>query len=78
MSKLTADGWTLVKDAPEPEDPPFENFMVQKIYLVSPDKQQKFFISKDGACELRAFGFSDTGNTFIVALSCDLVIYSRV
>ncbi len=78
MSKLTADGWALVKGAPEPEDPPFEKFMVQKIYLVSPDKKQKIFIDKDGPCELRAFGFSDTGNTFIVALSCDLVIYSRV
>jgi hypothetical protein len=77
LSKATADGWTLIASEPEPDDKPFEKYLVQRIYLVSPDKQQKNIVGKDGACELRAFGFSETDNSFIIALSCDLTIYSR-
>jgi len=50
---------------------------VQKIYLISPNKKQKIFLSKDGPCEHRAFGFSDSGKTLVIASSCELVIYSR-
>lgn len=77
LSKRTRDDWTLIVSEPEPDDKPFEKFLVKKIYLVSPDNKIKLFISKDGACELRAFGFSDTGNTFAIATSCDLIIYCR-
>ncbi|MDQ4102090.1 MAG: hypothetical protein M3115_07905, partial [Thermoproteota archaeon] len=77
LLKATFDGWTLVASEPQPDDKPFENYSVTEIYLVSPDKQQKQLVGKDGPCELRAFGFSDTGNSFIIALSCDLTIYSR-
>jgi hypothetical protein len=78
LSKATQDGWTLVASGPEPDDKPFEQYLVTRIYLVSPDKNQKIFIGKDGPCKLRAFGFSDTGDTFVIALSCNLVIYSRI
>lgn len=78
LPKATTDGWTLTISKSEADDKPFENYLVQKIYLVSPDKKEKIFVVKDGACELRAFGFSDTGKSFIVALSCDLTIYSRI
>ena len=77
LSKTTKDGWELIESEPEPDEGPFEKYLVKKIYLVSPDKDQKLFVGKDGACELRAFGFSETGETFIIALSCDLTIYSR-
>jgi hypothetical protein len=77
LSKMTNDGWTLIVSQPEPDDKPFDKYLVQKIYLVSPDKKQKDVIAKDGPCGLRAFGFSGTGKSFIVALSCDLTIYSR-
>lgn len=77
LPKTTADGWELIVTEPEPNEPPFENFLIQKIYLVSPDKNEKIYVAEDGACELRAFGFSGTGNSFIVATSCDLVIWNR-
>jgi hypothetical protein len=77
LLKSTSDGWTLTVSNPEPDDKPFEMYLVQKIHLVSPDKKEKIFITKDGPCELRAFGFSETGKSLIVALSCDLTIYSR-
>jgi hypothetical protein len=76
LSKATTDGWTLISSA-ESDDKPFEKNLGQRIYLISPDRKEKTFIAKDGPCELRAFGFSDTGRSFIVALSCDLTIYSR-
>ncbi|SHN76973.1 hypothetical protein SAMN05216311_11368 [Chitinophaga sp. CF418] len=77
LRKITDDGWALTISKPEPDDTPFEEYLVQRIYLVSPDKKETIFVTKDGPCELRAFGFSDTGKSFIVALSCDLTIYSR-
>lgn len=77
LPKITKDGWSLKISDPEPDDLPFEKYLVQKIYLVSPNQKEKTLIAKDGPCELRAFGFSDTGNSLIVALSCEIVIYSR-
>ena len=77
LLRTTHDGWTLSISKPEPDDKPFEKFLIQKIFLISPDQKQKTFIAKDGPCEFRAFGFSETGNSFVVASSCDLLIYSR-
>ena len=77
LPKITNDGWTLTISQPEPDDKPFDQYLVQKIYLVSADEKEKVLVAKDGPCELRAFGFSDTGKSFIVALSCELTIYSR-
>lgn len=77
LPKKTADEWELIATEPEPDEPPFGNYLVQKIYLISPDKNERIYITKDAACELRAFGFSGTGNSFIVATSCDLIIWSR-
>lgn len=77
LPKSNSDGWTLTITEPQPDDKPFEKNLVQKIYLISPNNNEKTFIAKDGPCELRAFGFSETGNSFVVALSCDLTIYSR-
>jgi hypothetical protein len=77
LAKSSSDGWSLVISEPEPDDIPFEKYLVRRVFLVSPDKDTQLLVGKDGACELRAFGFSDTGNTFVIALSCELVIYSR-
>ena len=78
LLKTTQDSWSLIVTEPEPDDKPFEKYLVKRIYLVTPDKKEKIFAGKDSACELRAFGFSDTGKTFVIALSCDLIIYSRI
>lgn len=77
LPKRSEDGWELLCTDPQPDDKPFEKYLVKSIYLVSPDREQKLLICKDGPCEFRAFGFSDSGETFVVASSCDLVIYSR-
>ena len=77
LSKKTHDGWMLNVSDPEPDDKPFEKYLVRKIYLTSPNGKEHIFITKDGPCELRAFGFSDTGESFVVALSCDLTIFCR-
>lgn len=73
----TSDDFELIVTAPEPDDHPLEKHLVRRIYLLSPSKQEKIYITKDGACELRAVGFSDTGKTFVVALSCELTIWAR-
>jgi hypothetical protein len=58
-----------------PDDAPFEKYLVHRFYLISPAKREKFFVGKDD-CELRAYGFSETGASFIIALNCELIIYS--
>ncbi|MEM8534946.1 MAG: hypothetical protein AAGF95_29165 [Chloroflexota bacterium] len=34
-------------------------------------------VGEDGACELRAYGFSQTGQSFIIATSCDITLFTR-
>lgn len=46
------------------------------LVLVRPDRS-RIFLGDDSVCELRAFGFSETGVSFVVATSCDLTIYNR-
>ncbi|MEI3796505.1 MULTISPECIES: hypothetical protein [unclassified Chitinophaga] len=78
LSKETRDGWILEYTGPVPDDPPFEKYQVNKIFLAHQSRGHHEFICQDGACELRAFGFSATGNSLVVATSCNLVIWSRV
>jgi hypothetical protein len=77
LNKTTADGWQLELTTPSPAPPPFEKYMVQKIYLTHKESGHRELIGQDSPCELRAYGFSDTGNTLIIALSCDLIIWTR-
>lgn len=76
LPKTTKDGWQLKSSDPEPDDEPFQQYMVKRIYLISPTVE-KAYVGKDGACYLRTFGFSHPGNSFVTATSCDLIIYSR-
>ena len=34
-------------------------------------------VGDEGSCELRAYGFSETGQSFIIATSCMLTLFSR-
>lgn len=67
LSKTTQDGWNLsiVRS----------NGIIDEIYLIS-DKD-KIFVENDEVSEIRAFGFSDTGKSFIVATTSELTIFSR-
>jgi len=78
LPKKTIDGWQLISANPEPGEKPFEQYMVTKLHLESPNKQEKIYLTKDGACEFRAFGFSSTGKSFIIASSCELHIYTLI
>jgi hypothetical protein len=77
LLKRTGDGWSLIAGEPSAERSPFGTRSGTKIYLVHADNRERACVAQDGACELRAFGFSNTGASFIVATSCDLIIYSR-
>lgn len=46
------------------------------VVLVTPDRVRTL-IAEDGTCELRAFGFSQTGRSFVVATSCELMLFAR-
>jgi len=76
LLKKTADDWQVLAGEPEPDEPPFERFLVTKVYLI--DKSgNRTFVAADGPCELRAFGFSDKGNVLVVATSCEVIIWSQ-
>ncbi len=47
------------------------------VYLHSPNMKESKVVHDASTCELRAYGFSDTGKSFIIASSCELVIYRR-
>lgn len=73
----TADGWELIVSEPVQDAPPFEKYVVQNVFLKHPANDSAIFITKDGPCEIRSFGFSETGKSFIVALSCELIIWTE-
>lgn len=44
----------------------------------APSKDKEYALVGHGKlCELRAFGFSETGKSFVIATSCSLVIFAR-
>ncbi len=77
LKKETSDGWKVVKNPPEPDDSPFERYNVEKIYLLNKSGNQIIYTTKISVCELRTYGFSTNGMTFIVATSCSLEIWNR-
>jgi hypothetical protein len=44
LLKSTVDGWTLIITEPQPDDEPFEKYLVHRIYLVDPDKKNEDFL----------------------------------
>lgn len=70
LLKSTSDFWKLSVERE------FTTIEDQKIIL-SYRGSEKSVIAVDGPCEFRAYGFSPTENSLIVASSCELVIYSR-
>lgn len=66
---VTLDGWILAELAPA--------WPSRSIYLRRLGGDRMTAVGDAGVCELRAYGFSETGRSFIVATSCDLTIYAR-
>jgi hypothetical protein len=65
----TADGWGLEVQA--------RTWPTHSVFLSAPGSREPVCIGDDGACELRACGFSETGRSFVIATSCDLTMFTR-
>lgn len=66
----TADGWHLEAQA--------RVWPTHSVFLSAPASREPVCIGDDGACELRACGFSETGRSFVIATSCDLSMFARL
>ena len=69
LPMTTADGWKLFEQPEESE----RIFLKHESWA---DDEAKF-VGDGEVCEMRAFGFSDKGNSFIIATSCDVKIYAK-
>lgn len=65
----TADGWCLEAQA--------RVWPTHSVFLTAPGARESVCVGEDGACELRACGFSETGRSFVIATSCDLTVFAR-
>lgn len=77
LSKISNDGWELTAEPRHAAKGGISDYPSTHIILTQSTTMAKMKVAEDGACELRAFGFSDTYMSFIVATSCELIIYSR-
>jgi hypothetical protein len=75
LPTMTHDGWSL--EAVALPWPRHSVFLSQPLKSVLYGMAATTKVGDDGACEYRAHGFSDTGNTFIIALSCELNVFAR-
>jgi hypothetical protein len=77
LHRVTMDGWSVDVVAPDWPDKrvvlssPFHN------PYATPDKGGWFVVHDEDICELRAVGFSPSGNTFVAASSCGVSLWIR-
>jgi hypothetical protein len=69
LARSTEDGWFVEEQT--------RAWPTRSILLTPPTVEESVVIGDDGACELRAFGFSETGRSLVIAISCDLAIFVR-
>lgn len=75
LHRMTRDGWSLEIVAP---DWPRQSIIIQPPgSFVLVDRFAAGCVKIEEDFEIRAFGFSDTGRSFVVALSHTLLVYSR-
>ncbi len=75
LPNSTRDGWGLVT-LPLPW-PHYHVFLTAPRKSIYDGAEYAAKVETDNACELRAYGFSETGRSFIVALSCEITIFVR-
>ena len=73
LRTTTADGFTLLSQAP---NWPYERVVMERFHI-GPNGPRSL-VEQDLVTTLIAYGFSDTGNTFVVATSSDLSTFARV
>jgi|688.fasta_scaffold29982_7 hypothetical protein len=73
LRRMTEDRWALDIEA--------HRWPHHDIYLREPGFPghlgRRVLACDDEPCELRAVGFSETGNSFVVATSCDIRLFAR-
>ncbi len=77
LHHVTPDAWTIRAVAPA-----WPNQRVMLVHpfhepAADPDRGGWHVIYDDRPCELRAAGFAPSGNTLVVASSCDVVLFVR-
>jgi len=79
LYKRSLDGWKLSKKNSSSifHFLKFKSSKREIVNLHSPNGRESKVVHDVGPCELRAYGFSDTGKSFIIASTCELVIYRR-
>jgi hypothetical protein len=70
LPKTTSDGWSLSSESSFHGAIPIRKFFLK--HFQSPEP---IFISEDGPCEVRAYGFSSDEKTMIVATSCEVILW---
>ena len=68
LVQTTVDKFWLEENSPE--------WPARRVIMTTPDRSRAV-VGEDGPCELRAFGFSDTGRSFVIATSCELMLFKR-
>lgn len=75
LPRGTYDGWAL-QAVPDPW--PHHSIVLEYPYTsIYTNIEHGVKVGDDGSCELRAYGFSPTGQSFVVALSCELTVFTR-
>jgi hypothetical protein len=75
LPNSTDDGWRIVSlPLPWPHHYIFLTSIWKSIY---DDAENAVKVATDEVCELRAYGFSETGRSFVIATSCDITIFTR-
>lgn len=67
LPRATADGFAL--------DEVVVRGRTRGVVLLGPGSRT--LVADEGVCELRAYGFSETGQSFVVATTCDLMLFAR-
>ncbi len=74
----TKDEWFLEEEAPAG---PTRSILLTPPTVKHEDGRimngESVVIGDEGACELRAYGFSETGRSLVIAISCDLITFAR-
>jgi len=69
LRRMTADGFYLTLNV--------SGKPVLEVTLQYPNDRREISVCTDSASEIYAYGFSDTGDSFVIASACDLRIFAR-
>ncbi len=78
LPSITPDGWQLQDELTKSQHP--SQGPIHSIFLkqTAPYQEpERTCVGSDEPCELRAYGFSPTGRSFVIASSCQIEIFCR-